>query len=420
LTRSRSHHQGRERSGGRSDALQGLINAALQLGRFISYGEGFGFIATLEAVADQIQTLFLTDPMRAVALYEVLVAGCNQKAEEIDDSDGYLGTFAEDLICRWIEARQAAKTDPDETVNKLLAWMDDDPYGFTEGIEHHAAEAFDRKGLQAFERQVRARLDATGGKWWTDTLLAIYSAQRDLDRYVELCSRAGPATGDCKVIADMLQARRKFEDALAWVERGLELQNAERFSSTGRQLADTRRQLLKKLGRTDEALNSAWTEFQALPNKIGYRELMRYAPKAERRGWHEKAMGAAANGRLSSLIELWLAAKETARLVERLRNASNLELEGVSHYTTEPAAKHLGTSHPDVAAKVYRALGMRILNAAKSRYYGAALAHFREAKRCYMDADLCHEWEALVLEVRRAHGRKYGFMPSFERIATTR
>jgi hypothetical protein len=158
----------------RRDPIRGLIESALQPGRFIPYAEAFGFVAILESVADQIQALLSSDPMRAVALYEVLLADCKKKAEDIDDSDDNLGMFAGDLICRWIKARQAANADPDETVKRLLAWIDDDDYGFTNDIERNAAEALDRKGRQAFERQVRARFDAPGGDRWADTLRAIY------------------------------------------------------------------------------------------------------------------------------------------------------------------------------------------------------------------------------------------------------
>lgn len=406
-------------SRGRLDPIHGLMEAVLHPGRYISYSEGFGFIASLEGVASQIQTLLSTDPTRAVALYEKFLAGCNDIAEDIDDSDGYLGMFAADLICRWIQARQAANADPDETAKKLLARMDDDPYGFASGLERQTAEAFDRKGLQSLEREIRARFDATGGRWWADSLRAIYLAQRDVDKYVELCRGTDLSPGDCEAIAGLLQARRKFTEALTWVQQGLELQKGDPFPTMGGRLANLKRHLLRNLGRGDEALHSAWAEFQAHPSKLSYDELMRYVPKPGRGAWHEKAMEAAEGGPLSSLIDLWLAAKETGRLVERLRNASNRELEGVSHYVTEPAAKRLAKPHPDVAAKVYRALGMRIVNASKSRYYGAALASLEEAKRCYAKAGRHREWEALVSEVRRAHHRKHGFMPRFERIAAS-
>jgi hypothetical protein len=43
-----------------------------------------------------------------VTLCETFLAGCNAKAEEIDDSDGELGMFAGGLFCGWIKARQYA------------------------------------------------------------------------------------------------------------------------------------------------------------------------------------------------------------------------------------------------------------------------------------------------------------------------
>jgi hypothetical protein len=148
-----------------------------------------------------------------------------------------------------------------------------------------------------------------------------------------------------------------------------------------------------------------------------YDDLMRFVPKAERAAWHAKAMDTAERADLGSLIELWLETPEVERLVKRLRTATDPEIEDLSYDRTEPAARRLAKSHPDVAAKVYRALGMRILKAKKSKYYDAALSHFENAKRCYERSDLHREWAALVADVRRPHHRKVGFMADFERLA---
>jgi uncharacterized Zn finger protein len=111
-------------------------------------------------------------------------------------------------------------------------------------------------------------------------------------------------------------------------------------------------------------------------------------------------MDAAGGADLHSLIELWLETREIDRLIERLRKARDEELEGISHYATEPVAKKLAKTHPDVAAKVYRALGMRILKAKKSKYYDAALSNLEDARRCYERAGLSKKWEGLVQELR--------------------
>jgi hypothetical protein len=184
----------------------------------------------------------------------------------------------------------------------------------------------------------------------------------------------------------------------------------------GCNLAGMRRTLLVKLRRGNEALDSAWAEFQAYPSKFTYEELFRYVPKPDRSVWHDKAMASAGQGDLAALIELWIEAKEIERLAERLKGIDDCELEELSHYVTEPAAKALARTHPEIAARLYRALCMRILNASKSKYYYAALANLEEARRCYLAAGLGDRWSILAAEIRRNHFRKSGFMPGFEAI----
>lgn len=131
-------------------------------------------------------------------------------------------------------------------------------------------------------------------------------------------------------------------------------------------------------------------------------------------------MVAADAGDLDELIELWLETNEERRLVERLKQTSDGELEALSHYVSEPAANRLAESHPGVAAKLFRALAMRIVNAGKSRYYHEALKSFEAARRCYEKAGEGERWRMLVAEVRHSHSRKHGLMPGFERIARGR
>ncbi|MBF8287504.1 MAG: hypothetical protein HW381_612, partial [Candidatus Rokubacteria bacterium] len=87
------------------DPLEAAIEAALQPGRFIAYRAGWGFVSSLEEVAGQIEKLVRTDPERVGGLYETFLAGCYEKAEELDDSSGSFGMFVESLYCGWIKAR---------------------------------------------------------------------------------------------------------------------------------------------------------------------------------------------------------------------------------------------------------------------------------------------------------------------------
>ena len=64
------------------------------------------------------------------------------------------------------------------------------------------------------------------------------------------------------------------------------------------------------------------------------------------------------------------------------------------------------TDHPDLAARLWRAQGIRIVDAKKSKYYDAALSNFERARDCYLRAGLAVEWEKTVRQVFAAHFRK--------------
>jgi hypothetical protein len=125
---------------------------------FISYGACFSFVSRLEEIAAKIATVVNTDPSHALELYETFLAGCYEKAGELDDFSGNLDMFVGNLFSGWITARQAAKADPAETANRLPAWMDDDPWGFCQKLESEAVKVMDEMGLAALEKQIRAPL----------------------------------------------------------------------------------------------------------------------------------------------------------------------------------------------------------------------------------------------------------------------
>ena len=119
---------------------------------------------------------------------------------------------------------------------------------------------------------------------------------------------------------------------------------------------------------------------------------------------------------LRSIMDLLLKTKELDRLAEVVRRTKDDDLEDLSHYATEPVARKLEKPHPDLAARLWRAQGLRIVNANKSRYYDAALSNFERAKRCFERSGLESEWIKTVRQVRAAHHRKSSFMPGFERL----
>jgi hypothetical protein len=227
----------------------------------------------------------------------------------------------------------------------------------------------------------------------------------------------GVTAKDCLAVARMFITCCSPDDALVWVERGLELCKKTRHGAMeDYDLKRLRREILTVLGRGNEALEDAWVEYCRKPCMPAYEDLMKLVPDSDRLKWHDKAIDATENADFDSLFELLTKTGELDYLSELIRRSTDADLERLSHYITEPAAEVVENSRPDVAARLWRAQGMRIVNAKKSKYYNAALLNFERSKRCYERAGLSGEWKKIVIQVRSVHRRKSGFISGFERI----
>lgn len=405
------------------DPIERDIERALQPGDPIYLRDSGDFIADLEAVAARINPLRKQDPARAAHLYEIFLAGCREKGEEIHFSGDEFHLFVRGLIAGWIKARQAARMDPMGTAETLLAWAGDDDWAFFSNTEMLIAQALDRNGREAYAAAVLRRLEQLprGEEWQRrcchDILRAIHLAQHDVAAYVELAERTGLTPNDCLALARLEVARRPAE-ALRWVERGL---RESKTHPLGHQadydLGRMEIELLMKLGRRGDAVERVWADYREHPSLDGFRELMKLVPQAGRTEWREKALVAAEAGDLFATLELFVAEKERQLLADLVSRINDAALAGVSHYATEPAAKMLEKSHPAPAAKLWRAQAMRIVEAKKSKYYEIAAANLARARACYLRAGLPAEWDALVAQVREKHFRKAGFMAAFEAVA---
>ena len=293
-------------AGDHPDPVEAEIEHALDPGRFISDRGCFRFVDDLEQVAAAIGRLVTDDPERAATLYETFLAGCYEKAEEVDDSSGSFGMFAQSLISGWITARQAAQASPQQTTTRLLAWMDNDQYGFCHRLEREIATVFDEAGLAAFTDQIHSRFDAVdqanpapeGSEQatrrrraetarWAEALRSLYAAQGDLDAYVDLADRTGLTSDDCLTAANLLVSRGDPAQALSWVERGLELDTHRPYPSfAAHGLAELKPRLLADLGHGEQALETAWAGYREHPDRYSYVRPTDRAPRLARPSDH--------------------------------------------------------------------------------------------------------------------------------------
>ena len=413
----------------KQDPLEWEIEAALCPGELIDSEGKDAFVEGLEAVGRKVAAARKAEPARAAALYAAFMAGCQAKADELRDYNPGLEALVLGLCVAWIKASRAAGGPSEETAATLLAWMEGDRYRQLMELRDPIPRALAKAQAGALERALLQRYAAAGTfggqaggppcrrSIYADALRAFYAGRKDADGYVRFAEQDGLTGKDCLAVAGLFRDRGSLGDALAWVERGLGPGGgAPDKSLEEARLAELKRGLLAKLGRGEEALQCAWDGYLRRPDEYTYDELMQYVPRAARADWHEKAMDAAKGKDLSDAIRLYVRAKETVRLGAFIAAQQDAALVGTSHTVLEPAARLMERVHPAVAARLWRAQGMRIVEAAKSRYNNAALFDFQKAKRCYERAGQAGQWRNLVAEVRARHGRKGGFMPDFEAI----
>jgi len=212
-------------------------------------------------------------------------------------------------------------------------------------------------------------------------------------------------------MATILAAKDDPTAALTWVERGLRIESSY-------DLRAKQRELLTVLGRRDEAIQREWSHFTQAPTIYSYQALMELVPGTERASWHDKAMEAAVQSdtSLSVLLPLLVDTKEVAHLARVIDRCADDHLSHAGHRTVE-AAEALDVSYPEQAARLWRALGLGIVNRGKSKQYTAAVEYFGRAKRSFTAAGLPDYWDQLVDQVRTDHCRKAGFIREFEEVA---
>ena len=354
-----------------------VLERALDLGEFISYNRSWDFVRGLEDVKHKIDALVKDEQAeRAVSLYEIYLSGCYEKADEIDDSGGNLGMFFENLFCAWINARQKAKYDSEKTVQNILNWMDNDNYGFCYEIERDMVKVLNKESMTLFEAAIKSRFEKAfttvdqkirkrvfdypwGVRKNVAILKVIYVESKDTDAYLALCEKTGITPKDCENIANLYKVKRKYQDALSWVKKGLRLEKKDNWgnqSSFG--LTGLQQDLMNKLGCREDAFSLAWAEFIKHPSNFSYEKLIKFVDRKDVKLWHQKALEKAKDAFLSGFIDICVNTKEWDKLADHISSIDNEQLEELSHYTTEKAAKGLTKKHELGSSENLQCLGV--------------------------------------------------------------
>ncbi len=388
---------------------QDRITHALMPGTFCAWRDVSSFFSGLDAVLDELVDAL---PARDAAKWiEVLYAGLTAKMDEIHD-DGKSSMFADRLAVAWISARNQAGADVAATVRTLLGWGETDRYGLMGTIRDDLLKALGARGRKVVV-QLRSR----------DVELAKRVARLDgnAGAYEALCDSAAASPFDALALAEIAIKRNRFEEAATWIERGLNPPPSASASTIPRHdLIALKKSLLRKTGRSREAQDLEWAEFQSRPSSWLLDALFRHVPRTEREAWRQRALDAARKHGFEALLDVGTALKAVGDVAAACAGQSDSVLEGTSHTRTEPAAALLRKAHPLESARLEAAAGFRVVTARKSQYYGAAVRNFERARAAFHAANAPEVWNQVEARLRRNHARQSSFMARFEPMAARR
>jgi uncharacterized Zn finger protein len=276
------------------------IERAFRLEGDIDYDDTATVVAQAEQAADLLEAMLNAHDWSAAAeLSEYALRLGFGAMEQVDDSDGELGTTLERIADIHARACGRGGVRPPQLADRLFALIMEDPCGVIAPDPYR--KALGRDGMDRFRDSVRreweklpalkpgSRAEDAGGERYTLTALMRWLAEgsRDIDALVAIEQRDLSHPGAFLRIAELLKKARRNEDALAWAERGA-------ASFPGAPTMELRDFLVTEYQRRkqhDRALALRWEDFEKRPSLESYRALGHCAEAAKGwPAWRERAL----------------------------------------------------------------------------------------------------------------------------------
>ncbi len=422
------------------DAVAAIIDrrlSSLERARgYIDYDKRRAFAADLASVLSTIvDELGSADAGAAIQRLLRFLRTASGVLERVDDSGGSIQRLFEDAASG-LPPLVASMSDGDRgrLIPLLVPAALDDASGFIGmGVLDvvPTLRPGERKLLDEAAQKARSRaLAERSGDWhqrirtqWLVQLRqAVSDADGDVDGFIALEEAKGEERCDAVAVAERLLAAGRAREALTWVRKPSrhQLCYASRESLADRDfgfdLFEHERQrleivILDAAGERDEAQRNRLDIFQTRLDAQMLRDHVARLPDFEDEEALDRAFAHAAthpqrHGALAFFLQ-WPRLDLAAKLV--LDRAG--EWDGKSYEVLAPAAEALEGDHPVAATVLYRVLVDDILARGRSNAYGHGARDLGRlaAIAAALPGSGLKDHEAYVAELRRSHGRKYGF-----------
>ncbi len=409
------------------------LDEAFVVGGYVGYREMYDYATNIESVLDSLREMLIDGHAEAViALAEHAVDRAEDAVGYVDDSDGWMSTIAERLQELHYDACRAAKPEPFALARTLFEReRHSGDLDVFHGAASRYAKVLGKKGLAEYRRLAQEEWDALPPLGPSQEERS-YSSRRfritqimetlaeltgDVDAVVDVLARDQSSAYQFVRIAELYTKAGRYDDALAWAEKGLAL-----HGGSDSRLVEAAAEEYHRAGRGEDAVRVAWDAYDASPALRTYRQL---AEQATRAGlwpdWHEKSLALLreriahkdrkpARGRVTR----WAApAVDSSTLVEVLLHDGDVEqawaeasAAGCRRDLWLKLAQLREGEHPLEAIPIWQGEIERVVDAKNNQAYAQAVDLIIRVRRLMIAADRDADFPPCTAKLRTTHKPK--------------
>lgn len=402
------------------------IEYTLDLGRYIGWHDNSDFTDQLEALLKKIVRFAEANPIHGIEVFRIYIAACLEKSEEVDGSDGSLGTFFDNLMCEWAKACSVAKIAGSDFITELEHFKKVDSVGYLMDIEKQVIPGLGSDLSLSMEKYLKEKIgisndniEASSDKAITPNddfikyLKKLYTHTKNLKALTELSSKFGLTSADILSIAKIHFENGDLNESLNWIAKVRE-DNKDLFSTYD--LEKLEQTILLQLGRQDEVIEKAWRRFEKSHSWFDLENILKVSSESKHPEYKMRAAEILKNADLDDAISGLFKIGEFALLNEKIMSADEKELQRLFYGESIRVADNLSETYPAAAVRIYLSQANRILEDKKSKAYHHALNYLSISRELMIKLGQKEEWQKFAEHFAVIHKRKSSFMSGFKEI----
>lgn len=420
--------------------FRNALDEAFVVRDYVDYRHMHDYARTIDSALDSLGQLLDDGHAEAVvALAEHAIDRAEDALGYVDDSDGYMSGIAERLQELHRDACAVARPEPVALAGTLFEReLHSGDLEVFYGAAATYAEVLGAEGIAEYRRLAQAEWDALPPLGPGESERS-YSSRRfritkvmetlaeltgDVDAVVDVLARDQSSAYQFVRIAELYRIANRYEDALAWAEKGLAL-----HGGSDPRLVEAAAEEYHRAGRGADAVRVAWEAYDATPALPTYRQLSEQAIRAGLwPDWHGKAItllreriaqvrSKPASGRVST----WVAGVDSSSLVEVLLYDGDVELAwaqasaaGCRRDLWLELARRREAEHPLEAIPIWQDQIERVIAAKNNHAYAEAVDLIVRVRRLLVAAGRAADFPSYTLKLRTTHKPKRNLMKLFD------